>query len=79
MPPGTADTRHRHSRVRQFFYVLGGELTLDVDGVTEVLKPGQGLEIAPGLLASGVGMRAIRRLEFLVISDGVSREDREDS
>ena len=25
MPPGTAETRHKHSRVRQFFYVLGGE------------------------------------------------------
>ena len=78
MPPGTAETRHKHSRVRQFFYVLGGELTLDVDGVAEVLKPGQGLEIAPGLWhqAWNEGGAAA---EFLVISDGVSREDREDS
>ena len=36
MPPGTAETRHKHSRVRQFFYVLSGELTLEVKGVAEV-------------------------------------------
>ncbi|WP_420597038.1 cupin domain-containing protein [Deinococcus sp.] len=78
MPPGTAETRHRHSRVRQFFYVLGGELTLEVDGEIFKLGPQQGLEIAPGRWhqARNEGGAAA---EFLVISDGVSREDREDS
>ena len=78
MPPGTAETRHKHSRVRQFFYVLGGELTLEVEGVAEVLKLGQGLEVAPGLWhqARNAGGAAA---EFLVVSDGLSREDREEA
>lgn len=78
MPPGTAETRHRHLRVRQFFYVLGGRLTLDVEGQQQVLPAGHGLEIEPGqahqALNEGPDM-----VEFLVISDGISREDRQDA
>lgn len=48
MPPGTAEMRHRDGRVRQFFYVLSGTLTLEVVGTTRHLVLRQGLEIAPG-------------------------------
>ena len=47
MPPGTSETRHHHARSRQFFYVLSGELTLEIDGTTHVLHPGDGIEIPP--------------------------------
>jgi mannose-6-phosphate isomerase-like protein (cupin superfamily) len=48
MPPGTQETRHHHARSRQFFYVLDGELTLEVEHHEFVLHAGEGLEIAPG-------------------------------
>mgnify|MGYP001602642574 CR=1 FL=1 len=31
MPPGTTETRHHHVHAHQFFYVLEGELTLEVE------------------------------------------------
>jgi mannose-6-phosphate isomerase-like protein (cupin superfamily) len=48
MPPGTAEVRHRHVRARQFFYVLEGELTLELEGVIHQLSQGQGLQVPPG-------------------------------
>ncbi len=38
MPPGASEQRHRHEVARQFFYVLAGELTMEVDGVVHRLK-----------------------------------------
>ncbi len=49
MPPGTSESRHRHVHARQFFYVLDGELVLEVEGVTHRLQPGQGLHVPPGV------------------------------
>ncbi|MFS8472495.1 cupin domain-containing protein [Xanthomonas campestris] len=48
MPPGAMEQRHRHSRARHFFYVLAGEVMLQVDGEQHVLKVGQGLHVTPG-------------------------------
>ena len=31
MPPGAGEARHFHMRARQFFFVLEGELTLEVE------------------------------------------------
>ncbi len=47
--PGASEVRHVHARARQFFYVLAGELTMEVGGTTHVLHAGQGIEIAPGI------------------------------
>jgi quercetin dioxygenase-like cupin family protein len=48
MPAGAQEERHFHTKARQFFYVLEGELTLEVEGAVHRLGPRQGLEIAPG-------------------------------
>ena len=48
MPPGTQEARHFHAKARQFFFVLAGELTMEVEHHVYVLRDGQGLEIAPG-------------------------------
>ena len=33
MPPRTSETRHSHARARQFFFVLDGEVTLEVEQI----------------------------------------------
>jgi mannose-6-phosphate isomerase-like protein (cupin superfamily) len=48
MPAGTWEVRHRHAHSRQFFYVLQGELTLELDGMTYRLAEGHGLHVPPG-------------------------------
>jgi len=63
--------------VRQFFYVLGGTLTLEVEGTIHHLTARQGLEVAREQVHQARNERG-EEAEFLVISDEVSREDREE-
>src|SRR5580700_5055315 len=48
MPPATSETRHSHARARQFFFVLEGELTMEVEYHQFVVKAGEGIEVSPG-------------------------------
>lgn len=75
MPPGAREQRHRHAKARQFFYVLDGQLTMEVEGGFHLLRAGDGIEIAPGqrhqaINDSGADAR------FLVISSPPSHGDR---
>jgi len=74
MEPGTAEINHKHRKARQFFYVLSGELTMNVEGEDTVLKVGQGMEIPPGRQhqARNLSMQAA---EFLVMSSPPSHTD----
>ncbi len=77
MPPGTSETRHHHVRARQFFFVLEGELTLEIEHHDFPLKAGEGIEIAPGQSHQAINcsQRAVR---ILVISQPPSHGDRVD-
>ncbi|MER3554396.1 MAG: cupin domain-containing protein [Meiothermus sp.] len=75
MPPGTAEDRHLHRQVRQFFFVLSGEVSLELDGKVERLRAGEGLEVAPGL-PHQMRNEPSSDVEFLLVSSGISREDR---
>lgn len=78
MPPGRAETRHRHAAARQFFLVLAGTLAIEVEGELHALAQGTGLEIAPGA-AHQVFNHSFDPVEFLVISQPSTRGDREDA
>jgi mannose-6-phosphate isomerase-like protein (cupin superfamily) len=75
MPPGSAEQRHRHAVARQFFFVLGGTLEIEVEGTTHTLGPREGLEVAPGL-AHEVRNASTEPIEFLVVSQPPSHGDR---
>lgn len=77
MPPESCEKPHRHTRSRQFFYVLSGELVMHTPSATCRLSLGQGVAVAPGLVhqarnESGEDVR------FLVISSPTTRGDRVD-
>jgi mannose-6-phosphate isomerase-like protein (cupin superfamily) len=76
MPPGTREQRHRHSQARQFFFVLRGQLDVEVEGAHHVLAQGIGLEIPPGLAHTAMNESAMD-VAFLVISQPPSHGDRE--
>lgn len=76
MPAGGREERHSHAKARQFFYVLEGELTLEVEEREHGLGAGQGLEVAPG--ARHQVLNASRGdVRFLVISSPPAHGDRE--
>ncbi|WP_029419952.1 cupin domain-containing protein [Alicyclobacillus macrosporangiidus] len=75
MPPGTEEVRHYHERSRQFFFVLSGTATLEVNGQIETLSAHEGVEVPPGIPHQMMN-RTDGDVEFLVISHPTSRGDR---
>lgn len=75
MPPGTSEVRHYHLCARQFFYVLEGELTMEVEQQDFVLRVGEGIEIAPGKAHQAMN-HSTAATRFLVTSQPPSHSDR---
>ena len=75
MPPGRSEVRHLHVASRQFFFVLAGRLSIEVEGQLQVLSSQQGLEISPGQ-AHRVFNDSAGDSAFLVISSPPSHGDR---
>lgn len=75
MVPGTAEVRHYHSVSRQFFFVLSGTATLEIDGRREALSAHEGLEVPPNT-PHQMFNESKSEVEFLVISMPTSRGDR---
>jgi mannose-6-phosphate isomerase-like protein (cupin superfamily) len=75
MPSGTAEVRHYHQKSRQFFFVLSGTATLEVDGRREIIRSLEGVEIPPGVPHQMLN-ESENDVEFLVISHPTSKGDR---
>ena len=75
MPPGAREVRHRHARSRQFFFVLSGTLTLEVEGTPHRLAARTGLELPPGTAHQAIN-ESDADVEFLVVSTPPSHGDR---
>lgn len=77
MPPGTFELRHVHRVTHQFYYVLEGEATVELEGSEITVSAGEGINVAA---AAAHQMRndSSQPLEFLVISSQPPREDRVD-
>lgn len=77
MPPVTKEVRHYHCQSRQFFLVLSGELTMELEGELHTLSAHQGIEIPPQAKhqAQNLSQHAV---EFVVISHPTTRGDRID-
>jgi mannose-6-phosphate isomerase-like protein (cupin superfamily) len=78
MPVGTSEVRHWHARTRQFFYVLSGTLTMEVEGVRHQLEARMGIELSPGTAHQAVN-ESPDDVEFLVVSMPPSHGDRHEA
>ena len=76
MPPNSAEQRHFHQHTTQFFYVLAGELILELDREEHCLTPSTGLTV-PVRTPHQVFNRGREDARFLVISQPPSHGDRE--
>lgn len=72
---GSTEVKHYHQKSEQFFYVLSGIATIDLEGHRYQLKPKQGLHIDPGK-AHQLSNQHTQELMFLVISTPPSHGDR---
>ena len=75
---GTEEKLHRHLKAQQFFYILKGTALFTTDEKTEILKVHEGIEIKAGCWHK-IKNDGKEDLEFLVISQPHSHEDRENS
>jgi mannose-6-phosphate isomerase-like protein (cupin superfamily) len=75
MPPATREVRHWHARSRQFFYVLSGTLTMEVEGAVHQLAARTGIELPPGTAHQALN-EGTADVEFLVVSMPPSHGDR---
>ncbi len=75
VPPGGAEQMHYHNHAHQFFFVLSGEATLEIDDHRRVLHSQQGISVPPGLPHRLVN-EANQDLTFIVISAPQSHGDR---
>lgn len=75
MPAGAAETIHLHRKSRQFFYILEGDATMELEDAVHLVRSGEGLEIPPGKQHRIMNQGTVD-LEFLVISEPATRADR---
>ncbi|ATF91669.1 Uncharacterized conserved protein, contains double-stranded beta-helix domain [Cedecea neteri] len=75
MPAGRAEQRHYHSAAQQFFFVLSGALTMELEGERFVVPAGKGIPIPPQAKHQARN-DSDNEVEFLVISQPTTRGDR---
>ncbi len=75
VPPGGSETLHYHELAHQFFYVLSGEATMELERQQIVIGTRQGLSIPPKV-SHRLENRGTETLSFLVISSPRSHGDR---
>lgn len=75
MPPGAAEIRHHHARAQQFFYVLAGEVLMEVEDQATLLPAGSGIRVLPGTRHQ-IRNPSSGAARFLVISHPPSQGDR---
>ena len=73
--PGESEVRHYHEKSRQFFYILSGMLSFEIEGRDLELAARQGIEIPPSVVHR-VYNRSAQDVEFLLISSPPSHNDR---
>ena len=77
VPPGRCEVRHYHQQAHQFFFVLSGRATLEVDGHILTLTARQGCSV-PAKVPHQLINEDAEDLVFLVISAPRSHGDRID-
>lgn len=75
MPPNSAEEAHFHQHAQQFFYILHGTATMEVNGVTQTLTSGQGMHVPAGVWHKMQNQHA-EDLHFTVTSTPPSHGDR---
>lgn len=75
MPAGTSEARHYHQTARQFFFMLSGTASFELNGEEIVLHSQEGIEVPPNL-PHHIRNHSNEAIEFLVISQPSTQGDR---
>jgi len=75
MRSGAAEIRHHHARAQQFFYVLAGEVLMEIEGEKTLVSAGSGIRVPAGKRHQ-IRNPSSSAARFLVISQPPSHGDR---
>ena len=75
MPPGTKETLHYHNKAQQFFYILNGIATFEINGFVCNIEQNKGICIKPGM-KHRISNNNNTDLDFIVVSEPKSHGDR---
>ncbi len=75
MPAHTAETMHYHEKALQFFFILKGEATFEIDNKQVTAKVSEGVHVKPGH-RHRILNHAEEDLEFILSSQPSSKGDR---
>lgn len=75
IPPGLGEVLHYHTRARQLFYVIEGQLEIELSGERNLMKSGDSFEVAP-LQHHRVTNASEADAHFLVVSSPSTTNDR---
>jgi mannose-6-phosphate isomerase-like protein (cupin superfamily) len=75
MPSGTSEVKHYHQKAQQFFYILSGTATFEVNEEMLQVKSGEGLHIPAGK-KHRISNDSEEDLEFLLCAQPSTANDR---
>lgn len=75
MPAGTAEALHYHQYARQFFFILKGIATFEIDNETFIVNGQEGIHIKPGQ-KHRISNQTTSDLEFILSSQPSTVNDR---
>lgn len=75
VPPGQFEVKHYHQKAKQFFFVLSGTATIELNDSQKEIKTHEGIFIEAGV-PHQLFNNGSEKLEFLVISSPKSHGDR---
>lgn len=75
VPPGGSEIKHFHKYSHQFFYVLKGRATIEIDNTIFTINEYESIEVKPGQ-PHQLRNETEETIEFLVVSSPKSHGDR---
>lgn len=75
MPPQTFEIRHYHQKAKQFFFILSGQASIEVNDKVILLNEHEGVEISPEIPHQMMNNSDLD-IEFIVVSTPTSKGDR---
>ena len=75
VPSGCSEVKHYHEQAQQFFFILSGTATLELDGVENIVVANHGLHVPAGVVHQ-LANNHPQELNFLVVSTPPSHGDR---
>lgn len=75
MPAQSAEAFHYHEKAQQFFYILSGIATFEVEDKQCTVRRGEGFHVLPGVIHR-IANYAAEPLEFILSSQPSTHNDR---